>query len=243
MRHIALELAYDGTHFSGWQIQRNERTVQGVMEKALGTILKGHVGLNAAGRTDTGVHALGQVASFRAETRMTEEELKRALNSMLPKDIRIRGVYEVEMSFHPRYSAEKRWYRYIIDTASWASPFFRNYSLWIGRKPDLSLLNEYCKRIVGIHDFRSLSSVEPGKSCVREVFHCEFIQKDDFLIFDIIANSFLRKMVRMIIGTFLELERVRVSSARVDEVLGERDKRRRGKTACPGGLYLVKVFY
>ncbi len=243
MRHIALEIAYDGMHYSGWQIQNNAVTVQGVFQDVMYEILKGRPKIKVAGRTDAGVHALGQIVSFKSQCRMTEEQLGYALNSKLPKDIRILRVFEVPVKFHPRYSAQKRWYRYIISNAKVLLPFFKNYTLWVKRGINTLLLNEYCKEIIGTHDFTSFATLQIGDVPLRRVFECDFTRKDDFVILDIIANGFLRKMVRTIVGTFLELEKRNEKPERVSDILQAKNRGEAGKTEFPGGLYLVKVFY
>lgn len=243
MRNIALEIAYDGTRYSGWQIQRNALTIQGVIEDCLIQILKNRVRLKVAGRTDGGVHALGQIASFDTINRMKEEQFKLAINSMLPGDIRINRVFEAPLDFHPRYSAQKRWYRYIINNAKNPSPFFKNYSLWVRRELNMILLNSYCQRIIGVHDFSSFSSRDGGEVPIRRIYECMMSKKEDFVFLDIIANSFLRKMVRTIVGTFLKMERGGEDSKRVDEIIEAKNRKEAGQTAYPCGLYLVRVFY
>ncbi len=243
MRNIALEIAYDGTSYSGWQVQSNAVTIQGVLEDRLRMILKDKVLIKGSGRTDAGVHALGQVASFETDSSMTEKEFKFALNSMLPSDIRIMQVFEVPKNFHPRYSASKRWYRYIISNVEDPVPFFVKYSLWVRKELNLVLLNDYCKRIIGRHDFTNFSIVEKGETPIRNVFDCEVIKKNDFVILDIVANSFLRKMVRTIVGTFLELENLGDNAIKVDEILHAKNRRKAVQAAYPGGLYLIKVFF
>lgn len=243
MRHIALEIVYDGTRYSGWQIQNNAVTIQGVIQEKLQEITQEPLRMRVAGRTDAKVHALGQIASFKTNCRMTEEQIKCALNSMIPKDIRVFRVFEVPISFHPRYSAKKRWYRYIISNVPEPIPFFKNYTLWVRRNINISLLNEYSEGIIGIHDFTSFATLDAGESPVREVLECMVSRKNDFIILDITANSFLRKMVRTIVGTFLELEKEGAKSERLTEILNARDRSEAGKTAYPGGLYLVKIFY
>lgn len=243
MRNIVLRIAYDGTGYSGWQIQKNAVTVQGVVQEVLSGILKDELTLKASGRTDAGVHALGQIASFTTTSGMKEEQFKLALNSRLPADIRILNVFEMPMKFHPRYSAKKRWYRYIISNVAVLSPFFRNYSLRVGREINIHLLNEYCKKIIGTHDFSSFSTLAGDENSLCRVFKCGFLKKNDFIIFDIIAKSFLRKMVRTILGSFLELEKHGQIPEKVSEILRARNRSKAGKTVHPGGLYLIRVFY
>ncbi len=243
MRNIVLEIAYDGSRFAGLQVQKNAVTIQGVVESALEKILKRFVRIKYAGRTDAGVHALGQVISFSAENAMSAEQFKRALNSLLPLDIRILGATEAAPEFHPRYSAKKRWYRYIISTSEVQVPFFRNYAFWLRRSIDIDLLNSYATNIIGVHDFSSFARREPDQKPFREIFECRIRRRGDFVVLDIIANSFLRKMVRAIVGTFLELEKNSEPPERVTEILKAASRSKAGKTVSPGGLYLVKVFY
>ncbi len=243
MRSIALELVYDGTRYAGWQIQHNAVTVQGVVEEVLERIVKHRVRLTYAGRTDAGVHALGQVAAFKTESRMTAHQFEAALNTELPFDIRVRRVFETMPGFHARYSARMRWYRYLIWNSREQVPFFKNYSLWLWREVNTALLGDYCKAIVGEHDFTSFATVEKGGNPVRTVFECAIGKKNDFVVFDIIANSFLRKMVRTIVGTFLELEKEKEKPQRIGEILQARERKEAGMTVYAGGLYLAKVFY
>jgi tRNA pseudouridine38-40 synthase len=243
MRNVALEIAYDGTAYAGWQLQNNAVTVQGVVEEALDRTGTASPRLRVAGRTDAGVHALGQVASFFTESGMTPREYQLALNSLMPFDVRVLGARDAPPSFHPRFSARKRWYRYLVYNGDTLTPFFRNYALWLARGVNLSLLGEYAKRIVGVHDFTSFASLEAGDDPVREVYSCDVTKKNDFIIFDITANGFLRKMVRTLVGTFFELEKQETVPERITGVLRARDRQEAGSTVYPGGLYLMKVFY
>ncbi len=243
MRNIALILAYDGTNYSGWQIQNNAITIQGILQKILSNIVQHNVRMKVAGRTDAGVHAVGQVASFKTVSKMKCNEFKEALNSMLPADIRVLDVYDVAESFHPRYDAKKRWYRYLIYNIDVPSPFFRNYSLWVRKRLNIDLLKEYARRVEGEHDFTSLAMLEKGNSPVRIVYNCEIEKRGDFVIVDIVANSFLRRMVRSIVGTFLELEKDSKDPDEMDRIILSKERRLAGQTAYPNGLYLMKVFY
>ncbi len=243
MRNIAIEFSYDGTGYYGVQYQREVPTVQGVMEEALARITKERVRLKISGRTDTGVHAVGQVGSFITRSKMSPWEFKIALNSELPQDIRVNLASEMPMDFHPRYSAIKRWYRYIIYNSRTQSPFIRNHAVWIPFELDLGLLNSYAREIIGTHDFSAFATVERGDLPLRTVYEARFIRKGDFVIFDIIGRSFLRKMVRTLVGTFLYLEKHKVSPVRVREILLSRDRKQAGDSAKPYGLYLYKIFY
>jgi tRNA pseudouridine38-40 synthase len=243
MRHIALEIAYDGSGYSGWQIQDNALTIQGVIEEKLSQIAHERLRLSVAGRTDAKVHAVGQIASFRSSLNLSERTMQRALNALLPKDIRINRVFEVSGAFHPRFSARGRWYRYLISNVSVPIPFLKNYALWMSRSLRTDLLNEYSERIIGSHDFTSFATLEEDEVAVRDVYHCKFRRWEDFVVLDIVANGFLRKMVRTIVGTFLKLEKEAAHPERVDEILSGRSRSIAGMTASPLGLYLMKVYY
>ena len=243
MRNVVLNIAYDGTNYCGWQIQKNAITIQGVIQKLIENIVQHNIKMRVAGRTDTGVHAVGQVASFKTTSRISDQEFKDALNSMLPPDIRIMDVNDRDEKFHPRYSAIKRWYRYIIYNKDVPSPFFRNYSFWIKREIDVELLNRYCEKILGEHDFTSFAMIEDGSSPIRMVYECEVKRKGDFILFDIVANSFLRRMVRSIVGTFLDKERNKKEPEEIERILLARERKLAGQTAYPCGLYLMKVYY
>jgi tRNA pseudouridine38-40 synthase len=239
----AFEVSYDGTAYAGWQVQENARTIQGVIEQGLETILKHEVHITYAGRTDAGVHALGQVISFSSDSSMTEEQFKHALNALFPQDIRVMNPMAVDPGFHPRYDARARWYRYIIWNGKESVPFFRNYALRLDRAINMEKLQSYGERIVGEHDFSSFASLEQGENPVRKVFACEVHRRNDFVILDLVANAFLRKMVRSIVGTFLKLERGGEKPEQVDEILKAKDRAQAGSTAFAGGLYLARVFY
>lgn len=239
----AFEVAYDGSAYAGWQVQNNALTIQGVIEDCLEKVLKKRVRITYAGRTDAGVHAIGQVIAFDIQSAMTGEQFVRALNSLLPLDIRMMRALEVVPHFHPRYTARARWYRYLIWNGKELVPFFRNYALWINRRLDLSLIGDYGARIVGEHDFTSFATVEEGEISVRRVVSCEVRRQRDFVVIDVVANSFLRKMVRTIVGTFLRLEGEGASPERVDEILSCENREAGGETAFAGGLYLARVFY
>jgi len=243
MRHIALEIAYDGSGYSGWQTQDNAVTIQGVIEEKLSQIAQQRLRLSVAGRTDARVHAVGQIASFKSSLTLSEHTLQRALNALLPMDIRINRVFEVCDKFHPRYSARGRWYRYLISNAPVPVPFLKSYALWVSRRLHTGLLNKYSERIIGSHDFTSFATLEEEEVAVRDVYQCKCTRWRDFVVLDIIANSFLRKMVRTIVGTFLELEKEGAHPERVGEILSGCSRSTAGTTASPLGLYLMKVYY
>jgi tRNA pseudouridine38-40 synthase len=189
------------------------------------------------------VHALGQVASFFTESGMTVREYQLALNALMPFDIRVLRARDASHTFHPRFSAIRRWYRYLVYNGDTLMPFFRNYALWLARGVNMDLLGRYAQRIVGRHDFTSFASLEPEDDPVREVYSFEVAKKNDFIIFDITANGFLRKMVRTLVGTFFEREKQGAGADTISGILRAKDRGEAGSTVYPGGLYLMKVFY
>ena len=241
----AFQVSYDGTGYAGLQVQDNALTIQGVIEQSLERVLKQRTRISYAGRTDAGVHALGQVIAFKSESGMTGEQFKHALNALIPQDIRILNPLEVDADadFHPRYSARARWYRYIMWNGREPVPFFRNYALWLDRQIDISRLRSYGKRIVGEHNFTSFASLVQDENPVRNIFSCKVHRKNDFVILDLVANAFLRKMVRSIVGTFLHLEQRGERPECIDEILKAEHRGEAGATAYAGGLYLARVFY
>jgi len=245
MRTIRLILSYDGTDFSGWQYQPDARTVQGVVEEALGVILAGPVRIGGAGRTDAGVHALGQAAAFRTASRIECPALFRGLNALLPSDVRILSVDEVPDSFDARRSAVLRIYRYLIYTGSVMSPFMGRYAWHVSAPLCSETMDRAGSLLVGTHDFASFaSSGDETTSTVREVVSFHVQETGDGVIqVEIAANAFLRHMVRSIVGTIVDVGRGKMSVDEFAEILHAHDRGRAGMTAPPQGLFLVEVRY
>ncbi len=245
MRNIRLTLSYEGTHFSGWQYQPHDRTVQGAIEAALSTILAHDVRVTGSGRTDAGVHALEQTANFRTEARIECAAVKRALNALLPPDVRILDVGEVPDSFDSRRSAIRRVYRYLVYTGPVVSPFMRRYVWHLHAVLDVDAMRRAGSVLVGLHDFASFAGHdEENTSTMREVTSfCVDRLPGDIIRFEIGANAFLRHMVRAIIGTIVRVGRGRTTEIEFSDILTACDRNRAGMTAPPHGLYLVKVHY
>lgn len=244
-RTIRLALAYDGTEFYGWQVQQTGRTVQGVLQASLERMHGHPVRVIGAGRTDSGVHATGQVASFISDLdSVPSHRFREAVNSFLPRDVRILESREAPARFHARRSARQRLYRYYISLAPVLLPHLRNYCYWMRRKPNLRVLNEMASRVVGEHDFSAFSADgDANESRVRVVSVSSFHVESGMLVYTIAANSFLWKMVRTIVGTFLELEEQGAGAAEFADVLQSRDHGRAGGTAPARGLFLERVVY
>jgi len=251
MQNIKLTIEYDGTHFNGWQVQgTGRRTVQGQIEKALLAIFKKKIKLMGSGRTDSGVHALAQVAHFRTETRMTPHQILKALNANLPDDISIRDVQRVGPKFHAQYSAERKTYRYTILNRQGRCAIQRNFCYHFSQTLNLRAMRQAAKVLVGRKDFRAFMATNPDlkrrdddKNTVRTVYTLEIRKKGDFITINIEANGFLYKMVRNIVGTLLKVGTGKLPPGSLSKILGAKDRNLAGVTAPAKGLCLLKVEY
>ncbi|RDV83390.1 tRNA pseudouridine(38-40) synthase TruA [Ammonifex thiophilus] len=243
-RHVALKLAYDGTAFSGFQRQPGLRTVQGVLEEALARLTKEACPVKGAGRTDAGVHAEGQVVSFRTISSIPTSRLVPALNGLLPPDVAVLAAAEVPEQFHPRYDAVSKVYRYTFFRRAVRCPLTRFYALHVPEPLDVERMREAAAYLVGRHDFRAFQNTgRPVTSSVRTVFSCRLEEAGPFLYLWIEADGFLYQMVRIIAGTLLEIGKGRFSSEVVKRALVEGRRELLGPTAPPHGLCLMRVRY
>ena len=240
-------VAYDGTDYGGFQRQINAPTVQATLESALAQITQGKVTVLAAGRTDAGVHALGQTIAFDTAWRHSLNDLQRALNAVLPFDIAILKVESAATDFHPRYDALSRSYRYSLYNAPVRCPLSRRYSLHIVAPLDIAMMRRAAESLVGEHDFatfgRPPQGWRPGAVTVRRVLMAKWSGTSPELTFDIEANAFLYRMVRSIVGTLLLVGQGRMSVEEFVAALEARDRDRAGPTAPPHGLCLMEVKY
>ncbi len=258
MKNIKLTIEYDGTNYSGWQIQkRYGNSIQRVLQGCIETISKEKIKLISSGRTDAGVHALGQVANFKTESRIEANIWKKALNTLLPRDIRIINSEEVDPQFHSRYDAKSRVYSYIILNQEFPSVFLRNYVYHIPVPLNLEGMKRASKKLMGEHDLSSFrASSCSAKRPVRKIIDINinerrtalipclpFSPEGNLITITIEANAFLHHMARNIVGTLIEIGRGRFKPERMDEILKAKDRTKAGPTAPPHGLFLVRVKY
>jgi tRNA pseudouridine38-40 synthase len=251
VRHIRLLVEYDGTGLCGWQRQDNGPTVQGHLEDALGTLLTHEVAVTGASRTDAGVHARGQVASFRTERRIPLHGIRRGVNSLLPGAIAVAEVSEAPDDFHPRFSATGKHYRYLLHTRPERSPRWRDRAWHHPAALDLGAMRQAAAVLIGEHDFAAFRAAGcTAKRTVRRIDQIEIAELPGELpgdaglvAVDVRGNAFLRNMVRIVVGTLVEVGRGRRSVGQVAEILASRDRTRAGITAPAHGLELICVRY
>jgi tRNA pseudouridine38-40 synthase len=244
VRRIRLTLQYDGAAYAGWQVQPGLTTVQGTLEAALEPLCGGQVRVTGAGRTDAGVHALGQVAHFDTEATHDDGVWVRALNAHLPRDVVVRQAREVPEAFHARYSAEGKHYRYRVLNRPERCPFRRAYAWFLPMPLDVEAMERAATCLVGSHDFSSFRASGCGaKSPVRRLDRVGVKRVEDEVVFDLEGAGFLKQMVRNIVGTLVEVGRGRKAPPWTAEVLAAKDRRAAGETAAAWGLTLVRVAY
>lgn len=255
---ILLTISYKGTSYVGWQIQKNGKSLQRTIEKAISKLLRQDVELDGSGRTDAGVHAFGQTATFEATSNsffsnftskgsrkpcLNSARLVRAINAYLPSDIHITFAKEVSESFHARYSVKEKIYEYHLQVGR--SPILEGLVGEFKQMPNLELMKEAAQHLVGTHDFSSFCSAKAEVSdYVRTVNYIKiYMTKADQIIFEISGNGFLYNMVRIIVGTLYEVGIGKIKPGEVKEILAAKDRTKAGKTAPASGLYLKKVKY
>lgn len=244
MRRIMLVLAYDGTDFYGYQVQNDDRTVQKVLEDAIFKLTGERVKSVASGRTDSGVHAEGQVVHFDTNSTVPGSKFKDALNSLLDKDVRVLKSKEVSADFHARYSAKSKVYKYTIYNGKVENPLNNRYATFYPYKIDFDKINDAIKEIVGTHDFKCfLASGSQVKNTVRTVEYIKVAKKGKLVTFTVKGNGFLYNMVRIIVGTLLDVSQGRLTTNDLKNAIETKNRRLVGKTMPPNGLRLYRVYY
>lgn len=250
MRNVKLVLAYDGSEFSGWQIQPDAPTIQGTLASAIGRVTGEKVLPQGSGRTDAGVHALGQVASFSTESPIPAANLAKALNDILPGSIRILEAADAPADFHARKSARRKTYRYRIYRGATCPPFLARY-VWHYPYPlKESAMAEAAAFMVGQHDFTSFAAVDPecgqeerGANNIRKMFCSQWQREGDEFLYEVIGSGFLHHMVRNLVGTFILVGKGTLRPSDIERILQARNRSAAGATAPASGLFLVSVEY
>ncbi len=242
MNKVKILLEYDGTDFCGWQIQPGVRTVQEEIQFSLKKIFNQEIQVTGAGRTDSGVHARGQVATFVVDTQMSAQRLVAALNGTLPKDVRIIKAEQVDEKFNPRYDAKKRRYCYYITRRERAIQ--RHYFWCFKGKLDVQKMQTASNYLKGTHDFKSFCQAGADlKHHYCTIEEIDWIENGDILILNIVANRFIHSMVRIIVGTMIDVGRGYTAAEAIPEILNLRDRRKAGQTAPAKGLCLEQIYY
>lgn len=243
MRNIKITIQYNGEKYCGWQKQPDSLGVQGTIEKAIYDITREEVKIIGSGRTDAGVHALGQVANFQLTSTIPASKIPSALNSKLPKDISIISCEEVSQEFHSRYSARGKIYRYLIYNSVYRSPIYKDISYQVKYDLDFDKMCIEAKSFIGTYDFKGfMSSGSSVTDTVRTIYDIELTKEDNLIVLEIEGNGFLYNMVRIIVGTLVDVGRGRINES-ISEVIISKSRSRSGHTAPAHGLFLKKVDY
>jgi len=246
MRNIKLIIEYDGTNYCGWQVQENGPSIQGSVEKALNAITGEKIKINGSGRTDAGVHARGQAASFMTDSRIPGDKFAYALNNMLPRDIVIKDSRDVPLDFHARFSAVGKKYSYFINNSRFPSALLRNYAYHINycESLDISRIEKAAEAFIGTYDFSGFMSAGSKVSdTVRTIYDLSVLKEKELLCFNYKGSGFLYNMVRIITGTLLYAGIGKINPEDIKEIILSKDRSRAGITAPACGLYLEEVYY
>lgn len=245
MKNIKLVIEYDGKDFNGWQKQPNKLNIQGTIEQAINRITGEEVELNASGRTDAGVHSLGQVANFKTNYELPIEKWPLALNANLKKSIVIKSAEEVGAEFHSRLSCKRKTYRYVINNSKYGTAIYRNLETHIPQKLDVVKMQEAVKYFEGEHDFKAFkASGTSSKSSVRKIYEANVLKMENERIYiELTGNGFLYNMVRIISGTLVDVGLGKIEPKQISEIINSKSREKAGKTLPPQGLYLLNVEY
>ena len=244
MRNIKLTIEYDGKKFGGWQKQPTKLNIQGEIEQAIKEITGEEIELTASGRTDSGVHSLGQVANFKINSSIETQKIPFAINSKLKKSIVIKKAEEVEESFHARYNCKGKKYKYVINNSVQGTAIYRGLECHIPQKLDIEKMQEAIKHFEGEHDFKGFrASGTSSKSSVRTIYKAEVFQDGERIIIELTGNGFMYNMVRIISGTIVDVGLGKIEPNEIPEIIKSGDRSKAGKTLPAHGLYLVEVYY
>lgn len=244
MKRMLLNISYDGTAYHGWQVQPNGITVQEVLQNALETLLGERVKVTGCSRTDAGVHANDFYCHIDCDEKFPETAFTRGLNGLLPNDIAIKDCREVDNDFHARYNARGKTYVYKILNTTNKDVFLSRYTWQIERPLDLEKMNAFAKKIIGTHDFCAFSSSgRTVEDTVRTITDCKVSKNGDVVTLSVTANGFLYNMVRIIVGTAVEVSDGKIDVNTIEEILNSKNRDLLGVTAPPQGLFLEKVIY
>ena len=244
MRNIKLTIEYDGKDFNGWQKQPDKLNIQGTIEKAIERVTGEIVELTASGRTDAGVHSLGQVANFKTNTNIPIEKIPVAINSQLKKSIVIKKAEEVDEKFHSRLSCKRKTYRYIINNSPEGSAIYRNLETHIPYKLNVKKMKEAIKYFIGEHDFKAFkASGTSSKSSVRTIYDAKIYEDKERIFIELTGNGFLYNMVRIIAGTLVDVGSGKIMPEDIVNIINSKKRENAGKTLPPQGLYLLNVDY
>lgn len=243
-RNIKLTIEYDGTHYHGWQIQKNAVSVQETLSKAIKRLTGEDVIPDGSGRTDSGVHAYGQVANFKTQSKIPAEKFSRALNIYLPDDISIKSSEEADPGFHARFSAKGKHYRYMVLNRPSRSALWAHRAWNVRGGLDLDAMNEAARYFLGYHSFKAFCAAgHQVKTFERTIFYSKWIRDGDFLIFDTKGDGFLYNMVRIMVGSMVDIGKGRFEPVIIKDAIESGQRNCVGVTAPPPGLYLVEVYY
>lgn len=245
MRNIRLLLQYEGSRYQGWQRQQStNNTIQGKLEVLLGRMCGETVTLSGSGRTDAGVHALGQVANFHTECQMPVEEMLAYINRYLPEDIAVVEIAEVPLRFHSRLNAKGKHYEYRVINSAIPDVFRRRYALEMPESLDVEAMRRAAGFLLGEHDFKSFTSTKKGKkSTVRRIDEIAIVKEGNVITFSFRGNGFLHHMIRILMGTLLEVGMGKRTPESMEEILAARDREQAGPLVPAKGLVLVEVYF
>lgn len=244
MRNLLLTISYKGTNYHGFQVQKNADTVCETLQNAMEVLLKERPDVKGCSRTDSGVHANMFCVNFHTENEMDCEHIRHSLDALLPDDIAVKDCREVPEDFHARYSCKGKRYIYKIWNAPYMSPFLKGMALHYPKELDADFLDAICTDFVGKHDFSAFAGAQnEQEDCRREIFYCSVEREDDLVTFSVTGDGFLYNMVRIMVGTLLEINEGKIEPDALPEIIESGDRTKAGRTAPPEGLYLDYVIY